>query len=106
MIRIIVGDKTATGLFPYKIDGHWGPQGAPLVGICENPILEASRVLAALGVSIYSSVELLGAIGKFRTTIEDGLRLGLPSPLKALPKPRRGRRGVLQVKGSGVPGDG
>lgn len=109
MIRIHVGAPAKTGLFPYRIDGHWGPGGAPLIGIADNPVAEACRVLQALGVELGTriSVEaphtrLSGLLGNFLKKVANVL----PPPQKALPAPRRARRRVLQVRGAGIPGDG
>lgn len=108
MIKVVVYDKPKRGLYPYRIDGHWGPGGAPLIGITHDPLLEAARVLEALGVHPLTEIELVGKIGHMRTTIEGVLQLPLPlPPLKALPAPkRRAARKRFQVSGSGIPGDG
>jgi hypothetical protein len=103
MIRILVSPPAKTGLFPYRIDGHWGPGGAPLIGITDNPVLEASRILHALGVEYGTPVVFLfHNKSPLRTTI----RRMLAPPQKALPPPRRARRKALVARGSGVPGDG
>jgi hypothetical protein len=105
MIRILVGAPANTGLFPYKIDGHWGPGGAPLVGIAEDPVGEACRVLEALGVDPRTRVEVIEPWGGLRTVL-GALMKTLPAPQKALPPPRRARRKALIAKSSGIPGDG
>jgi hypothetical protein len=130
MIRIIVGAPAASGFIPYRIDGHWGPDGAPLIGIAENPVAEACRVLAALGVDLGTRVRVEASQTRLGPIHATGLlrHLGdvkmLPQPPKALttslktwslrfgaapkalPPPRRARRKALVARGSGVPGDG
>jgi hypothetical protein len=134
MIRILVSAPAPTGFFPYRIDGHWGPGGAPLIGIAEDPIAEACRVLQALGVDLGTRIKIdaphtrlgpihaSGLLGNFLKKVVAVLppppkalpplaqRIAdaagfLEEPLKALPAPRRARRKALVVRGSGVPGD-
>jgi hypothetical protein len=104
MIRIVVGAPAKTGFFPYRIDGHWGPDGCPLIGIAEDPVAEACRVLEALGVPYGTRIAIDhggGHISHHRVR-----SLSAPGAPKALPAPRRPRKRVMQVRGSGVPGDG
>ena len=104
MIKVVVHPKPKNGLFAYRVDGHWGPGGAPLIGLSDNPLLEAARVLHALGVDLGQPIELLEPSGTLRTTIEAVLQL--PLPLKALAAPkRRAARKSVRVTGSGIPGD-
>ena len=107
MIRVVVYQER-NGLWAYRVDGHWGPGGAPLIGLAENPLLEACRVLDRLGVRPDMPVDLFhGRRRLVSTTIERGGKL--LAQAKALlpgPKGRRARRRVLQVRGSGIPGDG
>jgi hypothetical protein len=112
MIRILVSAPAPTGFFPYKIEGHWGPGGAPLIGIAEDPIAEACRVLQALGVDPDTRVKVeapqtrLGPIRASWLLRHLGDVKMLPRPQKALPALRRARRKALVARGSGVPGDG
>jgi hypothetical protein len=106
MIRIVVSAPAKTGFFPYRIDGHWGPGGAPLIGIAENPVAEACRVLQALGVSGWDFIQIRMGQDVFMTTLNQGIARLPPPPRKALPAPRRARRKALVARGSGIPGDG
>jgi hypothetical protein len=119
MIRVVVYGPAKTGFFPYRIDGHWGPEGAPLLGIAEDPLAEACRVLAALNVPPGTWVKLVPYRGNPITTMVGHLgQKALPRPLlpvgmvpladppKAPPRPRRARRRVSAIPtGSGIPGD-
>jgi hypothetical protein len=106
MIRVVVYGPAKTGFFPYRIDGHWGPEGAPLLGIAEDPLAEACRVLAALDVPPGTWVKLVPWKGNPITTMVGHLgQTALPPPQKALPAPRRGRRRVAVPTGCGIPGD-
>lgn len=110
MIRIIVYGQPFNGLYSYRIDGHWGPEGAPLIGLSEDPFREACRVLKAMGVHDNTVI----AYKRRQTTLGEAYRAAdgwlINAPVKALPPPRQtrreARRRVLQVRGSGVPGDG
>lgn len=117
MIRVVVYDNEQNGLWPYRVDGHWGPGGAPLIGIAEDPIAEACRVLQALGVELGTRIRIEAPRTRLGPISASGL-LGnflkktvgvLPLPQKALPAPRKrvaraaGKR--IIVKGSGIPGD-
>lgn len=113
MIRIIVSAPAKTGFYPYRIDGHWGRDGAPLIGIAEDPIAEATRVLEALGLDLKTRIRIeaphtrigpvyaTGTLGNF---IKKVVSL-LPPIRKGLPPPRRRPRKRPVITGSGVPGD-
>jgi hypothetical protein len=105
-IRIVVYGNHKNGLYPYRVDGHWGPGGAPLIGIAEDPLNEAARVLEALGVAGSTPIGYYkGGRHLLTTTIAKERRLSWREQ-KALPAPRRRPRKHLLVKGSGIPGDG
>lgn len=109
MIRVVVYGHPVNGLWPYRVDGHWGPDGAPLVGVSFTPLMEACRVLTALGVTADTPIRLFVPHRRAQdTTVGQGADLPyrLPPPAKALPAPRRRPRKRLTVTGSGVPGDG
>ena len=103
MIRVVIHGNAQRGLFTYRIEGFYGPKGDEPEGISENPLLEACRVLRALGVGLGESIALVdrGKLVRW-TTIGEGVGTALPAPKSR----RRARQKRLQVKGSGVPGDG
>lgn len=114
MITIYVGAPAKSGFYPYRIDGHWGPDGAPLIGIAEDPVAEASRVLEALGVNLGTRIRIeapktrLGAIhatGLLENFLRKTVNVLPTTQPKALPPPRRRPRKGLRPMGSGIPGD-
>lgn len=103
MIRVVIHGNAVRGLFTYRIEGFYGPHGDEPEGISENPLLEACRALRALGVGLGETVALIdrGRIRK-QTTVGQGAATMLPAPKSR----RRARQSRLQVRGSGIPGDG
>lgn len=104
MIRVVIHGEAKEGLYTYRIEGFRGPKGDEPEGVSENPLLEACRVLRALGVGLGESVALI-AKGKLQrwTTVGEGVGTALPAPVKGRRKARQRR---LIAKTSGIPGDG